>query len=438
MSFISEVFYENITKHKNVAIYGIGEITKVFLERYGNKLNIIGLLDGFRCVGKMYDHEIISLEEAALRDAEIIIIAARPASLKIVFNKISIFCRLHEIMIFDVNGNDLFKIYDYDRATEKKEYITDFEFGYRFYAPVAAQFIMWLVNHFVNSNYDYVLFLSRDGYIFKKMYDKVRESFNMRLPKSVYFKTSRTVCGISVSYSIVNAEYFAKFAYDGTPEQLLKNRFFLDESEIKPFNLENYKTIEEYVLQHFEKIKEQANIHKQQYCEYINRTFPDILDKNKKIAFFDLVSTGTCQMCLQEIMGREIDGYYFARINENFTKKKKLNITSMYNENDSILEHYFWIELISKEPIPSLLCFSSSGEPIYKEDTKDIQTLQTIQDVQEGALSYFNENFSKFCANGDMEQIIVPSITNISCSLFENVVTMDEFTGRILDLKLMK
>jgi hypothetical protein len=406
---------------------------------------IIGLLDGFRSEGEMFGFSIISLDEAARRGVELIVIAARAASQKIVFDRIKDFCRKQGIGLLGPQGNDLFDVY---AATyETKEHLSDFEYGQCVYAPVVSRFVVWLMERLLDRDYGCILFFSRDGYIFKQMYDELRGDVEGDLPKSVYFLTSRTACAAAVSDVREFAEYFAGFAYEGTPEQLLRDRFFLDEALVEPFSLG--QTIEEYARKHFGLIACQAQTSRQGYLEYIKATCPSLLDKDKRIAVFDLVSSGTCQMCLEEICERALDGYCLAQIKEGFARKAGLNIEAMLDSNNSnVLEHYFGLELAVKKPSPSLWGFTADGEPLFRESPYDERTKESVLAAQAGIIAYFRENisgllrtelkklrfFNSYARNDDNDSfqkfLYLENIDGLTCDLLEHGIYKDEFTQR--------
>ena len=92
-----------------VAIYGIGVDTKYFLEIKGQKLKIVGLLDGYQQTGYIYGYPIITLEQALALGIKSIIVIARAASRRIIVDRIKKECKNNNVGLLDVNGNDLLK-----------------------------------------------------------------------------------------------------------------------------------------------------------------------------------------------------------------------------------------------------------------------------------------------------------------------------------------
>lgn len=97
----------NQYKNKRIALYGIGTETERFLAKYGKKIFITGLLDGFRSNGEIYGYPIIPVSELLSTNVNLIIVVARPGSCKAIVKRIGDFCRTHNIALFDVRGKNL-------------------------------------------------------------------------------------------------------------------------------------------------------------------------------------------------------------------------------------------------------------------------------------------------------------------------------------------
>lgn len=100
----------NIICDNKIALYGLGYETKLFLARYGNDLSIVGLLDGFRTEGEMYDYPIIPIELLPEKGVKHIVVIARPGSCKAIAKRIGGICRENDIELFDVRGKNLLDV----------------------------------------------------------------------------------------------------------------------------------------------------------------------------------------------------------------------------------------------------------------------------------------------------------------------------------------
>ena len=92
---------------KVVSLYGLGTETERFLNEYGNKISIVGLLDGFKSEGEIYGYPIIPVKKLLESGVKLIIVIARPGSCKVIAKRIGDFCRDNNIALFDVRGRNL-------------------------------------------------------------------------------------------------------------------------------------------------------------------------------------------------------------------------------------------------------------------------------------------------------------------------------------------
>lgn len=106
-SFEQNFLYRNM---ENVAIYGISPSTKIVLDAFPD-FEMCGLMDGFLKSGEMYGKKILSDDDVIRLDIRNIIIIARAASVKIVYNRIRDFCQERNIHVYDINGTNLAEKY---------------------------------------------------------------------------------------------------------------------------------------------------------------------------------------------------------------------------------------------------------------------------------------------------------------------------------------
>lgn len=103
-----------------IALYGLGTETERVLNEMGSDFHIVGLLDGFRENGAIYEKEIIPLSTVAASRVKLIIVVARPGSCRAISRRIGSFCVEHDIALFDVRGNDLCDtqrvVYDFQKV----------------------------------------------------------------------------------------------------------------------------------------------------------------------------------------------------------------------------------------------------------------------------------------------------------------------------------
>lgn len=95
---------------EKLALYGLGTETERFINENSSRLNIAGLLDGFRTDGEMFGYPIITLDDALEKGVSGIIVIARPGSCKVIAKRIGQFCIDNGISLINVSGKDLLEV----------------------------------------------------------------------------------------------------------------------------------------------------------------------------------------------------------------------------------------------------------------------------------------------------------------------------------------
>lgn len=89
----------------------------------------------------------------------------------------------------------------------KEKYLLQYEFGYRCGGIIALGYCSFIHKHYSEKNADKILFFSRDGYVLKKIYDKLYPDDN-----SEYFYWSRAAAA-KLGAELFPSDYFRRFVY---------------------------------------------------------------------------------------------------------------------------------------------------------------------------------------------------------------------------------
>lgn len=322
-----------------------------------------------------------------------------------------------------------------------------YDFGYILMGPLMTGFVHWLIAE-TTGKYDKILFASRDGYLVRNLYLHAIKAMNITdAPRDIYFYTSRMA---SVSASIVDEEdltYAASVPYKGSNEELVKHRFYLDDEEISPS--EDGEPAGEYCIRHKSAIMKRSAELRSNYLKYIAST--DI-SKNDRIAFFDLVSSGTCQMGTQIILGRnDVRGFYLINVKESYRKKAELSVDA-YIEAGLLLQlksflsgDYDPVEEITAPRQATLMYFDNNGKPVFGVDERSEEVLSYIESVQSGITGFCDE-FSEIIAEKGpadisntyadrMYSLIGRRFCDVRDCPLDAMEFKDDFTGREFELK---
>lgn len=70
------------------------------------------------------------------------------------------------------------------------------DLGYLFFGPLAVGYLIWLANQVQKDKIGHLLFIARDGYIFYRLYQRLRKVY-AGLPQASYFLTSRRCVSVA-------------------------------------------------------------------------------------------------------------------------------------------------------------------------------------------------------------------------------------------------
>lgn len=260
--------------------------------------------------------------------------------------------------------------------------------GAFFIAPLISKFMVWLLEELQKDSYDGMLFSARDGYLLCKLYGIMNEKMNGVLPQYRYFLASRqlaTFTGITEDKDIV---WLSLVKFHGSKEELLQYRFCLPEEEIL---MKENLSVTDYVLCHKDKIYKRVEELRTNYLAYMRELG---LKEGGKYAFFDFVSSGTCQYYLKRIAPFELVGKYFCR-SVTDDEKQSLKIDSLYvndgvEKADSYLyQTYRYLETIMTSVTPSVHYVDKEQKAVYDEETRTQGQLDFVEAIHHAVENYF-------------------------------------------------
>lgn len=130
MSFNEKEFIINSYKallkiigDRKLAIYGIGNNTKIVLENFDSS-NVVGIMDEARTGEVIHGKKVISTSEMVSLGVKAVVIISRASNLKIIYRRIADVCNKNGIEVYDINGNlVVFEEYE-SKSFEKYESIS--------------------------------------------------------------------------------------------------------------------------------------------------------------------------------------------------------------------------------------------------------------------------------------------------------------------------
>lgn len=276
--------------------------------------------------------------------------------------------------------------------TEKMKISCCEDLGWIFIAPIISEFILWLGKEMQKEHYDGLLLAARDGYLIQKLYKQMQDAHsNTALPRGVYFLTSRALCTQAGIEDEKDITWLSLIKFCGSERELLHHRFCLDDKDILPLNGQKIGKITEYVLLHKDKILAKASENRKNYLAYMEEHG---VEPGRNYAFFDFVSSGTCQYYLGRFVPFKIKGKYFCR-SVTSDEKAELEIDSLYvndgvEKADSLLyQNYRYLETIMTSLEPSLHYIDDNRNAVYDEEVRSAEELQFVREVHLAIEKYF-------------------------------------------------
>lgn len=285
------------------------------------------------------------------------------------------------------------------------------DLGYLFISPLVTCFMIWFIYEVARGKYDNILFASRDGYLIHQLYEYILENKKIKLPKGIYFQISREVAlNISVE-SIDDIIWLCSLPYEKDIETVLRRKFHISGNELLKYDKSYYNNPIQYGLENKEIILKKSKEIRENYIKYINSLK---LSSNGKLAFFDLVSSGTCQESLNKILPIEIGGLYLCNYDNPSGKGEGLNIKSMilehrnvqdntyisYEKNSYIYsnyvgndgkqyKNYVFLETLLTSLAPSLCDVLAFGELVYADEKRSMEELEYVKEMHRCIKEYF-------------------------------------------------
>ena len=324
--------------------------------------------------------------------------------------------------------------------TEGKCCVNDnYTLGYFFIEPIIASFVEWMINLCKEDGINSLLLGSRDGFIIQKVLE-IRGQYIKNNLNFSYFYASRYACTLAGLRNKEDVIYAYKMAFDGSPDEMLKKRFGLSDDEIEKNDMD--QSDESYLDRYIPLILKKSH----GYREYYRRYIENCGVQGAKVGFFDFVSSGTCQLWLENIWPEfDWNGYYFVRNLDPY--KEKLKINSFFKpgyvseKQSKLFRNYIFMENIMTSYEPTVHGFTYEGKVVFEEHNQNKTDQKKLSQVHQGILDAYrsrilnNLRFPGRDMADDILDLLNPKYSVIDADFFENNTLFDEFCNRSFDLK---
>jgi len=285
-----------------------------------------------------------------------------------------------------------------------------------FITPLVILYLQMLRKLIQTKKYDAILFSSRDGYIFQKIFDKYFLK-DIEIP-TIYFLTSRKLSLTSTVESDEDVINLGNWNSEKGELKVFLNSLFQSDS-ITLEEVNNDVSVNALLLSYKGQLRAYAVKMRENYKRYMEK---NNISLNGKYLICDLCSSGTIQEALNKIFSVELEGFYLCRTQA--AKERKLKISHIYNATDGnhIVDKANLLETILTSIDPSVQSMNESGEPGYAFEVRTSDELNMVTRMQKAIM----KSVAQYVELGGMERVIDKELPDIILGLCENIQYKDE------------
>jgi FMN phosphatase YigB (HAD superfamily) len=321
-----------------------------------------------------------------------------------------------------------------------------YSLGYMFVGPLITKFILWLTGQMREGNFDEILFSARDGYLIQRLYDKYLEKRDITdAPRGIYFRSSRHAAVCASMRTEEDIRWISSLPYYSTPEIMIHESFDLPLDQILPYDSSRYPDIVSYGLAHKDRIFENSLKLAGRYLKYMEHLG---LKPDGTYALFDFVSSGTCHFSLNKIVPFRLEGIYVCNYDCRKPEWRAMPSKAMFIQNRVVQDNsygsyipnnyfyynYLFLETVITSPECTLTGFTEEGEPVYGEETRTMEELRFVQEMQKGIEDFFEAYIDLEVSGTPVDTVLVDRIysmkdlryTNECCKILDNFALRED------------
>lgn len=273
------------------------------------------------------------------------------------------------------------------------------EYGELVLGPIFLKYFSWLLNQVRNSN-DVLLFVSRDGYYLKKIFDILKEKYEFLKEKEYYyFLISRRAISIPTMEKIEDFYKLLDIDYLGSLKQLLLLRFGVDiDVDDREVVLPKDKDFVKSILDDNKLlIINNAKQEKKEYINYIKNVIHNY--HTKKLCIVDLGYSGTAQFYLSKLINKKVSGKYFIVSDNVLPLNIGCKVDSCFKKNAANSQLYY--DVLNRTLLLEMFLTAPYGQLLKFKDNVPIYTIENIDDNFKNHEAIFS-GIIKFLDNYDL------------------------------------
>ena len=293
-------------------------------------------------------------------------------------------------------------------------HVTDVpQFALLFLAPLAAQYVLWLLQQAKANHFEAILFAARDGCLFSRLYQEAIETMGLTgVPQGKYFYCSRKLCISACLQDEMSLEWMREILAGQTHHFLREAFGFVPKDGNEPPTWgENPDLIWADVLNQKESLFAHSAAIRQGYECYIAEQG---LRRDGHYAFADLCSQGTTQCALTHSVLPKLYGLIFARYMSGSAVTMGRMETFLPQADWHMLANNVF-EFIFSSPEPSAASVDADGNIIFEEEDRSEYELELIKNSQEEIVDFCREFFLLCDPDGEIN----PAVGQFLLSMYQ-------------------
>ena len=255
-------------------------------------------------------------------------------------------------------------------------------FGFIYGGPAVFSYMNWLKKQIIKENIKEVLFVARDGYSLKKVFDIIKPEYI----KTHYIYAPRII------YYLITLDFSMHFKYYPIESfEVIKSvlEYYKDKDEYLQKNTPNINSdIQgyEFILDNIEIYKNLTKQEYQNYKEYIN----SININSDKIATVDTFSIFlSSQKLMSLFLGKEnVIGYYWFFIKNTYLNNKDYNINSFQKDYEHKFCDWDIMEFLITSAEPTIKNIIDSKPLYYTPNKYEQKRIKIYKYISEGIIDF--------------------------------------------------
>jgi len=266
--------------------------------------------------------------------------------------------------------------------------VDSFDMGYSYIGPLVLAFLQWLCAVIRSEGVTKMLFSARDGYVFSRCYEILRER-DASLPDAAYIKISRRCVTVASITEPCDIWKIAARPFAGSVTSFFRQRFGIEVVESGDWSSDES---DEILSKYADAILANAAEERREYLYYLS----EFHLSGETLGFFDFVSQGTIQHYFERLTEQKCVGIVFASNNlpnELYAADEfhaAFGNMMPYSQGENVFaKHYMKLESIFTDGYTSLVKYRD-GEPVYEPGVNE--KYLAMSDVHRGIIEYVRKN----------------------------------------------